>query len=104
MLAFNAAHLALLGHDLTAEMIENLKEMLMPALVIDGLHRLGPTWKEQVFRFVLVNDKPSGIPKPFITSLAGMSLTSAELVQLRDRLTQAGLKLWGDCTAPRFGG
>jgi hypothetical protein len=97
---------------LTDEMIENLREMLMPALVIDGQHRLfgaagveedlpmlvcslvSPSWKEQVFQFVVVNDKASGIPKPFITSLAGMSLTGVELKELENRLTQAGLKLW----------
>jgi hypothetical protein len=98
--------------ELTETMIENLREMLMPALVIDGQHRLfgaagveedlpmlvcclvAPSWKEQVFQFVVVNDKASGIPKPFITSLAGMSLTSSELKELENRLTQAGLKLW----------
>jgi hypothetical protein len=94
------------------ETISNLREMLKPALVIDGQHRLfgaagveedlpvlvcslvRPTWKEQVFQFVVVNDKAAGIPKPFITSLAGMSLTAIELDELRHRLTQAGLKLW----------
>jgi len=97
---------------ITEETIKNLKEMLMPALVIDGQHRLfgaagveedlpmlvcslvSPSWKEQVFQFVVVNDKASGIPKPFITSLAGMSLTASELKELENRLTQAGLKLW----------
>ncbi len=96
----------------TAEMMDVLRDMLKPALVIDGQHRLfgaagveenipllvcslvEPSWKEQVFQFIVVNDKASGIPKPFITSLAGMSLTSKELDELRDRLTQAGLRLW----------
>ena len=76
-------------------MLEALRDMLKPALVIDGQHRLfgaagveedipllvcslvQPSWKEQVFQFIVVNDKAAGIPKPFITSLAGMSLTSA---------------------------
>ena len=98
--------------EITQEVLANLREMLKPALVIDGQHRLfgaagveedlpvlvcslvRPSWKEQVFQFVVVNDKASGIPKPFITSLAGMSLTASELDELRDRLTQAGLKLW----------
>ena len=97
---------------LTQDMIEALRDMLKPALVIDGQHRLfgaagveedipllvcslvQPSWKEQVFQFIVVNDKAAGIPKPFIASLAGMSLTAAELDELRDRLTQAGLKLW----------
>jgi len=97
---------------MTPDVIECLRDMLKPALVIDGQHRLfgaagveedlpllvcslvEPSWKEQVFQFIVVNDKAAGIPKPFITSLAGMSLTGTELDELRDRLTQAGLKLW----------
>jgi hypothetical protein len=96
----------------TPEMIENLKETLLPALVIDGQHRLfgaarveeeipflvcslvKPDWKEQVFQFTVINDKAHGIPKPFITSLAGMSLTAQELSDLRTRLSQAGVQLW----------
>lgn len=98
--------------ELAPETIETLREMLMPALVIDGQHRLfgaaaveedipllvcsliKPDWKEQVFQFTVINDKAQGIPKPFITSLAGMSLTSTELQQLRDRLVQAKVQLW----------
>lgn len=97
---------------LSEEMIDSLREMLMPALVIDGQHRLfgasgveedvpllvcsmiKPDWKEQVFQFIVVNDKAAGIPKPFITSLAGMSLTGPELDELRNRLSQAGIQLW----------
>ncbi len=94
------------------DFIDNLREMLKPALVIDGQHRLfgaskveeplpmlvcalvEPDWKEQVFQFTVINDKATGIPKPFITSLAGMSLTKVELDELRERLIQAGVQLW----------
>jgi hypothetical protein len=97
---------------LSEEMVKSLREMLKPALIIDGQHRLygaagveedipvlvcamiTPTWKEQVFQFIVVNDKATGIPKPFITSLAGMSLTGTELDELRNRLAQANVKLW----------
>lgn len=96
----------------STDLMNALREMLRPGLVIDGQHRLygaagveenipflvcaliNPSWKEQVFQFMVVNDKAAGIPKPFITSLAGMSLTAEELDGLRDRLAQAGLKLW----------
>jgi hypothetical protein len=97
---------------ITPELIGTLRDMLRPALVIDGQHRLfgaakveeripilvcslvNPDWKEQVFQFTVINDKARGIPKPFITSLAGMSLTANELSQLQNRLTQAGVHLW----------
>ena len=94
------------------EIVGALGDMLRPALVIDGQHRLfgaagveddipllvcslvNPDWKEQVYQFVVVNDKATGIPKPFITSLAGMSLTTEELGALKGRLSQAGVRLW----------
>ncbi|MFT3857687.1 MAG: hypothetical protein QM742_09385 [Aquabacterium sp.] len=92
--------------------VETLRDMLKPALIIDGQHRtfgaakleeklpllvcslVKPDWKEQVFQFTVINDKAQGIPKPFITSLAGMSLTSNELNELQTRLSQAGVQLW----------
>jgi hypothetical protein len=97
---------------LKPDVIESLRETLLPALVIDGQHRLfgaakveedipflvcslvKPEWKEQVFQFTVINDKALGIPKPFITSLAGMSLTGQELKELTSRLSQAGVQLW----------
>ena len=98
--------------DIKPDLIDALRDMLKPALVIDGQHRLfgaaaveedipmlvcslvKPDWKEQVFQFTVINDKSVGIPKPFITSLAGMSLTPEELKALTDRLAQAGVRLW----------
>ncbi len=97
---------------ITDELYGVLVDMLKPALVIDGQHRLfgaakveenipllvcslvEPEWKEQVFQFTVINDKAKGIPKPFITSLAGMSLTPTELTELSARLDQAGIRLW----------
>ena len=93
-------------------LVDVLRDMLKPALIIDGQHRtfgaakleegipllvcalVKPDWKEQVFQFTVINDKAEGIPKPFITSLAGMSLTSIELAELQTRLAQAGVQLW----------
>jgi hypothetical protein len=98
--------------DLPKDMMDTLREMLLPALILDGQHRLygaagveenipmlicslvEPDWKEQVFQFTVINDKAKGIPRPFITSLAGMSLTSKELDEIRTRLAQAGVQLW----------
>ena len=98
--------------DIQRDLLDALRDMLKPALVIDGQHRLfgaakveeeipmlvcslvKPDWKEQVFQFTVINDKSVGIPKPFITSLAGMSLTPEELKALTSRLAQAGVRLW----------
>jgi len=62
------------------ELLDTLRDMLKPALVIDGQHRLfgaakveenipllvcslvKPDWKEQVFQFTVINDKATGIP------------------------------------------
>lgn len=100
------------GEDKSPDFIDVLKDMLKPSLVIDGQHRLfgaaaleehipmlvcaliKPDWKEQVFQFTVINDKSVGIPKSFITSLAGMSLTPDELKALTTRLAQAGVQLW----------
>ncbi|PTX91849.1 hypothetical protein DB346_23070 [Verrucomicrobia bacterium LW23] len=103
-----------LDHDeeVTDELYSTLCDMLKPALVIDGQHRLfgaasveenipflacalvEPEWREQVFQFAVINDRAEGIPKPFITALAGMSLTGDELQKLTERLSQAGVQLW----------
>ena len=98
--------------DINKDFIDALRDNLKPALIIDGQHRLfgaaaveenipflacaliRPDWKEQVFQFTVINDKAVGIPKPFITSLAGMSLTSSELREMTVRLQQAGVQLW----------
>ena len=106
---------------LTPDFRKALRDMLFPALIIDGQHRLygaagveedipvlvcaliEPTWREQVFQFIVVNDKAKSISKPFITSLAGMSLTSGELEKLKDRLSQAGIKLWEVDVMQRLG-
>lgn len=104
-----------------APLIDTLRDMLKPALIIDGQHRIfgaarleenipllvcslvKPDWKEQVFQFTVINDKAQGIPKPFITSLAGMSLTSGELSDLQTRLSQAGVQLWEVDVMQRLG-
>jgi hypothetical protein len=103
------------------QLIDTLRDMLKPALIIDGQHRtfgaakleegipllvcslVKPDWKEQVFQFTVINDKAQGIPKPFITSLAGMSLTSTELGELQSRLSQAGVQLWEVDVMQRLG-
>ena len=101
-----------LDEDSAKALIEILKDMLSPALVIDGQHRLfgaarveegikllaccllQPGWTEQVFQFTVINSKAKPIPKPFITSLASMSLVNQEFNEIKGRLQQAGVVLW----------
>lgn len=90
---------------------EAILDMAMPATVIDGQHRvLGAKacergvpfsicaivdcdWSEQVFQFTVVNYTSQGIPDQFITANAALSLTERELLGLKDRLQQAGVKV-----------
>lgn len=102
-------------------LLEVYKDMLKPALVIDGQHRLfgaakleeeipflvcaivEPEWKEEVFQFTVINSKAKKIPTPFITSLMGMSLTQDELDSLSERLDHAGIHLWEVDVMKRLG-
>jgi hypothetical protein len=90
---------------------EALLDYAKPATLIDGQHRLKGAelcergipftvcalfdcpWSEQVFQFTVVNYTQKGIPDQFITANAALSLTSAELDRLEDRLVQAQVKV-----------
>lgn len=50
-------------------------------------------WSEQVFQFTVINYTAKGIPDQFITANASLSLTEAELVTLKERFTQAGVRV-----------
>jgi hypothetical protein len=93
------------------EHMSDLVDIAKPATVIDGQHRIlaaracernipfavialySCSWPEQVFQFTVVNYTAKGIPDQFITANAALSLTRAELGDLRTRLIQAGVKV-----------
>ena len=90
---------------------EDLFDLAKPCTVIDGQHRLKGArvcernipfaviaiydcpWPEQVFQFTVVNYTAKGIPDQFITANAALSLTGDELEKLKNRLTQAKIKV-----------
>jgi hypothetical protein len=90
---------------------EDLLDLAKPCTVIDGQHRLKGArncernipfaviaiydcpWPEQVFQFTVVNYTAKGIPDQFITANAALSLTGDELDLLKNRLTQAKIKV-----------
>ncbi|MEK8030986.1 hypothetical protein AACH06_09185 [Ideonella sp. DXS29W] len=87
-------------------------DYVKPAMLIDGQHRIAAgakfganglpfmvcglydaSWEEQVFQFTVVNIKPKKIPPSLITSIAALSLSKQEQVNLGSRLNQAGVKM-----------
>jgi hypothetical protein len=90
---------------------DDLADLAKPCTVIDGQHRLKGAkvcerqipfaviaiydcpWPEQVFQFTVVNYTAKGIPDQFITANAALSLTGDELEMLKNRLTQAKIKV-----------
>lgn len=94
-----------------AEQEEHIRDLAKPAIVIDGQHRvkgaeacerhipfavcavMNAPWSEEVFQFTVVNYTAKGIPDQFITANAALSLTRGELEDLKERLTQAGVKI-----------
>src|SRR5207249_1399093 len=80
-------------------------DYVKPAMLIDGQHRIAAgakfgakglpfmvcglydaTWEEQVFQFTVVNIKPKKIPPSLITSIAALSLSKQEQINLGSRL------------------
>lgn len=90
---------------------EAIQDFAKPATIIDGQHRLRGAaacernipftvcavydcpWSEQVFQFTVINYTQKGIPDQFITANAALSLTGLELDSLKQRFSQAGVKV-----------
>lgn len=96
---------------ITSSELNVLSDVLKPGLIIDGQHRIygaaalarkhpflvcavcDATWPEQVFQFCILNLKSVPIPKPFVSSVIGLSLNTKEIEALHDRIVNSGLKL-----------
>jgi hypothetical protein len=95
------------------EFRDAIADYVKPAFLIDGQHRIAAaaklgkeglpfmlcglfdaSWEEQVFHFTVVNLKPKKIPPNLITSIAALSLTRTEQVNLETRLENAGVRMW----------
>jgi hypothetical protein len=89
------------------EMIEALEALCRPAIVVDGQHRLlgaaeadadvtlpvvampHSSWGEQVYQFIVINEKAQKVDSALLTDIFGSSLTQEEQSAIRDRLARA---------------
>jgi len=96
---------------ITSSELSVLSDVLKPGLIIDGQHRIygaaelarkhpflicavcDASWSEQVFQFCILNLKSVPIPKPFVSSVIGLSLNTQEIEDLHSRIVNSGLKL-----------
>jgi hypothetical protein len=88
---------------------EVLYSMLKPAIIVDGQHRVygaaaytesmrfsvnaipEADWLEQVFQFVIINQKAKPIEPAFLHSIVATSLTEDEIGRLYKRLRHSGV-------------
>jgi len=89
------------------ELIKALEAISRPALVIDGQHRVvgaalsavpvvlpvvaipNCSWMDQIYQFIVINEKAQRVEGSLLTDIFGSSLTREEQDRLRDRLTRA---------------
>jgi hypothetical protein len=88
-----------------------LIDVLKPATIVDGQHRstgaafleqgipfsvvglIDAEWKEEVFQFVVINQRARPIQSEFLSAIISSSLSNSDINSLRDRLDQAGVDL-----------
>jgi hypothetical protein len=89
-------------------LITSLEAISRPALVVDGQHRLygaahsehevwlpvvaipNCSWVEQIYQFIVINEKAQRVDRPLLTDIFGSSLTNAEQVTMRNQLDRIG--------------
>lgn len=93
------------------KLLETLTELLKPAMLVDGQHRVygahilemdvaftvcalsNVSWEEQVFQFVVVNQKAQPIAPEFLSAIVSTSLTQTEISNLMERLSAARINV-----------
>lgn len=99
------------------ELISALDSLSKPALVVDGQHRLigaamiasqvnipvivvpKATWLEQVYQFIVINEKAQKVDTGILTDIFGSSLTEDEQAQLRIRLDRTNIDVFSRVAA-----
>lgn len=94
-----------------AKLRKMLHNLVKPATIVDGQHRtkgaasvemhikfpvvglLNADWKEQVFQFVVINQRAKPIPAEFLSAIISSSLSSGDISKMTERLEQAGVRL-----------
>jgi hypothetical protein len=98
-----------LTQDDITQLIESLEALCRPALVVDGQHRLygaansnnpkiwlpvvaipNSPWMEQIYQFVVINEKARKVESSLLTDIFGSSLTPSEQEEIRSQLNIAG--------------
>lgn len=90
---------------------EMLANLLKPGTIVDGQHRVHGTafmeqgipfpvvalvdaeWREQVFQFVVINQKAQPIRPEFLSAIISSSLSTSDIDRLKQRLEQADVPL-----------
>jgi hypothetical protein len=88
-----------------------LCDLLKPATIVDGQHRtrgaarceqqipfavvalIEAPWKEEVFQFVVINQRAKPIQAEFLSAIVSSSLSEDDILDLKSRLEQAGVNL-----------
>jgi hypothetical protein len=88
-----------------------LADILKPATIVDGQHRatgaaflekripfsvvglVDAEWKEEVFQFVVINQRAEAIKPEFLSAIISSSLSKGDIEKLQSRLEQAGVDL-----------
>jgi hypothetical protein len=96
-----------IGEDEQREMVVALESLCRPALIVDGQHRLlgaaeanvpvilpvvaipNTDWVEQIYQFIVINEKAQKVETSLLTDIFGSSLTRDEQHEIRDRLSRA---------------
>lgn len=91
------------------ELIVALEQIARPALVVDGQHRLlgaaeakaevmlpvvampRTGWSEQIYQFIVINEKAQKVESSLLTDIMGSSLTQVEQTEIRAKFSRASV-------------
>ena len=95
-----------------AELVNSLEALCRPALVVDGQHRLygaanaskaevilpvvaipNSPWMEQIYQFVVINERAKKVESSLLTDIFGSSLTPSEQKEIRAQLQAIGAQV-----------
>jgi hypothetical protein len=93
------------------EIITSMEAVLRPAIVVDGQHRLHGAsnvgseillpvvaiphcpWPEQIYQFVVINEKAQRVDASLLSDIFGSSLTNSEQEYLRNKLDKSDVEI-----------
>ena len=93
-------------------LVSSLESLCRPALIVDGQHRLygaahsnsetillpvvaipNSPWMEQIYQFVVINEKAKKVESSLLTDIFGSSLTPSEQAEIRSQLSSSGAQV-----------